>query len=189
VLVAVTKRKSTDVSERSDARARRTRARIDAAFVELLHRRAYAGIRVSDVARKSGIGRATFYAHYDGKDALLRSQMDRIVAPMLRATEADWIDATALFAHVLERPRIYAAIMAGDGRRVVEASLEGRVAGLHAARERAHGAPPSSRDALVARMVASTLGGLVAWCAERRDQTADEMQRAFRAVTGRASAV
>ena len=52
VLMAVTKHKSANVSQRravdrKDERVRRTRTRIDAAFVELLYRRAYGDIRVA----------------------------------------------------------------------------------------------------------------------------------------------
>ena len=69
-------------SKKKDERVVRSRKRLDAAFVELLHRRAYGNMRVSDIAKKAGVGRATFYAHYPSKDHLLRSQFDRFVAPM-----------------------------------------------------------------------------------------------------------
>src|SRR5438552_2594273 len=107
-----TKHKSASVSKsprdrmkdgtKKDQRVVRTRKRVDAAFVELLHRRAYGNIRVSDITRKAGVGRATFYAHYSSKDDLLRSQFNRIVAPMLVMTPGDAcpLDATALFAHL-----------------------------------------------------------------------------------------
>jgi AcrR family transcriptional regulator len=70
--MAVTKQKSASVSQRrasqrKDERVRRTRMRIDAAFVDLLHRRAYGNIRVSEIVKKAGVGRPTFYAHYSTK--------------------------------------------------------------------------------------------------------------------------
>ncbi|HEY8088850.1 MAG TPA: TetR/AcrR family transcriptional regulator, partial [Polyangiaceae bacterium] len=155
-----TQQKSTGVSNLRDARARRTRERIDAAFVDLLHRRTYDGIRVSDVTRQSGVGRATFYAHHASKDALLRSQMERLVVPRLRPAppEQALLDATPFFAHVLEAPWIYRSLMTGAGRRVVTEAVEARVAAI------LEGAPRPAHDIpapLVARVVAYALIGLV----------------------------
>src|SRR3954449_3944634 len=105
--MAVTKQKSANVSQRrvpdhKDERVRRTRMRIDAAFVDLLHRRGYGNIRVSEIVKKAGVGRPTFYAHYATKDDLLRSQFERIIAPLIRCTPGDVvrIDATSFLAHV-----------------------------------------------------------------------------------------
>src|SRR5260370_15208171 len=121
--MAVAKQNSVSVShprkngprknEGKDARSLRTRARIDAAFAQLLHRRAYGDIRVSDIIRKAGVGRATFYAHYAAKDNLLRSQFERGVAPMLVSLPDDpaLLDATPLFAHIRSAPFIYKAMM------------------------------------------------------------------------------
>ena len=108
-----------------DLRVARTRGQIDAAFVAMLHRRAYVGIRVGDIARKAGVGRATFYAHYATKHDLLQSQLRRIVCPMIVATHdsACPIDATALFAHLAASPRIYHGLMTGDSGPLVQRML------------------------------------------------------------------
>src|SRR5689334_14210029 len=120
--MGVVKQKSATVSKAQsrsteDQRVRRTRAQIDAAFVELLHRRAYGNIRVSDITKKARIGRATFYAHYVGKDELLRSQFERIVSPMLASAPETpaRVDALYLFAHIGSSPEIYKAFMGSDG--------------------------------------------------------------------------
>jgi AcrR family transcriptional regulator len=119
--MAVAKQKSASVSHRrdqtrKDERIRRTRIQIDAAFVELLHRRHYGSIRVSDITKKAHIGRATFYAHYPDKDTLLRSQFDRIVAPMIgRAHGTSAIDATAFFDHIRTAPHFYKTLMGPEG--------------------------------------------------------------------------
>jgi AcrR family transcriptional regulator len=135
--MAVTKQKSANVSQRrvrdrKDERVRRTRTRIDAAFVGLLHRRSYGGIRVSDIVKKAGVGRPTFYAHYATKDDLLRSQFERIVAPLIRATSGNSgrIDATDFLAHVGTAQHFYRALMGpngGSAPRVLRDCLENRV--------------------------------------------------------------
>ena len=98
-------------------RVLRTRTRIDSAFVQLLRRRPYADIRVSDITRKASVGRATFYAHYAAKDDLLRSQFERIVAPMLIACPHDpsVLDASRFFAHIRSAPQFYRALMGPNG--------------------------------------------------------------------------
>jgi len=136
--MALIKHKSATVSDvhgnsaKRDRRVIRTSRQIDAAFVELLGRRAYGNIRVSDITKKAGVGRATFYAHYSSKDDLLSSQFRRIVAPMLVAQRHDLcpLDATAFFAHVTTTPRIYRALMgpeAGRAPRILRECIEQRV--------------------------------------------------------------
>ena len=134
--MAVPRQKSASVLHRgskdrksSDERVRRW-ARIDAAFVELLHRRPYGSIRVSDITRKARVGRATFYAHYSDKDDLLRSQFERIVAPMLSISkDSALLDATAFFDHVRNVRFIYQAPMGpagGSAPRVLRHCFERR---------------------------------------------------------------
>ena len=99
---SVSKLAAHDAESIRDARVRRTRNKIDEAFVKLLFHRSYRNLRVSDVIRKAGIGRATFYAHSSSKDELLRSQVNRVMIPMLQANPGSpsLVNCRALFAHV-----------------------------------------------------------------------------------------
>jgi len=54
-----------------DPRVMRTRQLIREAFRELLRSRDFDAISVTDITRKATINRATFYAHYEDKYALL----------------------------------------------------------------------------------------------------------------------
>ena len=124
--------------------------------MQLLFQRSYRSLTVSDISRKAGVGRATFYAHYPSKDALLASQFARIVVPMLRPRPgtAYLLDCTSLFDHVRTTPRLFRNIMAGgegSGARVIRAALEDRIkallpedAGLPQASPGALSSPPSS---------------------------------------------
>lgn len=53
-----------------DLRARRTRKAIEDAFVELIEENGYAGVSVTEIARKAGVSRNTFYLHYSSKEDL-----------------------------------------------------------------------------------------------------------------------
>jgi AcrR family transcriptional regulator len=58
---------------RSDPRAVRTRALLLQAFTALLTEKAFTAISVQDVAERATVNRATFYAHFEDKYALLDS--------------------------------------------------------------------------------------------------------------------
>lgn len=198
--MAVTKQKSASVSHvradsKKDERVVRTRTQLDAAFVELLHRRAYGNIRVSDIAKKAGVGRATFYAHYCSKDELLRSQFNRIVAPMLvvKQDDACLLDASALLRHVQASPRLFRALVAGreagSGPRVLRECFEERVRQALEARDGnlyAGGGPSfAMQRAIVVRAVASSLLAVIAcWVESSMSQPAEEVQAIFSRLVG-----
>jgi AcrR family transcriptional regulator len=184
--MAVTKQKSANVSqrrggERQDERVRRTRERIDAAFVELLHRRAYGDIRVSQIVKKAGVGRPTFYAHYATKDDLLRSQFERRVAPFLRpGAETGALDATDLFAHIGSAQHFYKAFTGpngGSAPRVLRDCFEARIRQIL-------GLDSGQRSGLKAsattRSVASTLlAVLECWIEQGTRETPQRVQVIF----------
>jgi AcrR family transcriptional regulator len=180
VLMAVTKHKSANVSQRravdrKDERVRRTRTRIDAAFVELLYRRAYGDIRVSQIVKKAGVGRPTFYAHYATKDDLLRSQFERIIAPIIRASPGDraGIDATDVFAHLGSAQHFYKAFMGPNGGaapRVLRDCFEARIRQILA--------PDSVPDS--SRFVASSLMAVLeCWIEQDARETPQHVQAIF----------
>ena len=57
----------------SDPRVRRTRTLLQDALRGLLHEKKFGAISVQDIAERATVNRATFYAHYDDKYALLSS--------------------------------------------------------------------------------------------------------------------
>ena len=55
-----------------DRRQRKTRELIFNAFTELLSEKEYEKITVGEIIQKADVGRATFYAHFETKDFLLK---------------------------------------------------------------------------------------------------------------------
>ena len=55
-----------------DRRQKKTRQAIFTAFIELLDRKNFSQITVAEIIDKADVGRATFYAHFETKDFLLR---------------------------------------------------------------------------------------------------------------------
>ena len=55
-----------------DRRQRKTREAIFSAFTELLSQKDYTQITVGEIIALADVGRATFYAHFETKDYLLK---------------------------------------------------------------------------------------------------------------------
>lgn len=51
------------------------------ALIELVREKGYDEIPVREILTRARVGRSTFYAHYDGKDALLASGIEAIIGP------------------------------------------------------------------------------------------------------------
>ncbi len=58
-------------SERVDPRILRTRQALEQAFTDLLGEKGFQDITVQDITQRAGLNRATFYAHFADKYALL----------------------------------------------------------------------------------------------------------------------
>jgi AcrR family transcriptional regulator len=70
------------VAARRDRRVERTQQLIRNAFRSLLEEKGYEALTVQDIINRANIGRATFYAHFDNKDAVFASGFDELRASL-----------------------------------------------------------------------------------------------------------
>jgi AcrR family transcriptional regulator len=57
--------------EKLDPRVKRTRSLLERAFMEAILEKGFQAVSVQDITQKAGVNRATFYAHFEDKYALL----------------------------------------------------------------------------------------------------------------------
>lgn len=76
------------MSEGIDRRSARTRKALHEALLRLVTRKGYEAITVQDLIEEADVGRSTFYAHFTGKEDLLRNGFAMLRAE-LAAAEAD----------------------------------------------------------------------------------------------------
>jgi AcrR family transcriptional regulator len=106
---------------RVQRRVARTRAAIEDAFVQLLLERGYDRVTVEDITDRADLARATFYAHYPNKEAVLFSVFNRLTEDLVRrladqpqnVVHRDTIQAA--YKQAAEMPDLYRACLS-DGR-------------------------------------------------------------------------
>ena len=71
-----------------DRRQRKTREAIFSALVELLSQKDFSQITVGEIIEQADVGRATFYAHFETKDFLLKALCDDLFCHIFDAADS-----------------------------------------------------------------------------------------------------
>lgn len=120
-----------EVKEVGDRRVRRTRRLLAEALISLVLEKGYEEVTIRDITGRADVGYATFFRHYESKDALLGDVLEVVLADLLRLLgprRADGNPAVvgeALFRYVGENAEV-CRVLLGDGastalvRRMVE---------------------------------------------------------------------
>ena len=73
----------------NDRRARRTRAALQTALLELLQKRRLDSIQIKEITDLADVSRPAFYLHFESKEELLLSHIDDLFAQLHKAVFAD----------------------------------------------------------------------------------------------------
>ena len=121
---------------RVQRRVARTKAAIEDAFVQLVLERGYERVAVEDICDRADLARATFYAHYPNKEAVLFSVSNRLVEDLMQriayqggpwnVVRRDAIQAA--YKHAAEKPDLYRACMSDARTRRAYLSILSRYA-------------------------------------------------------------
>ena len=119
---------------RTERRVARTKAAIEDAFVQLVLEHGYERVAVEDISDRADLARATFYAHYPNKEAVLLSVFNRLVEDLMeRISYQDGLwnavrrDAVqTAFRHAAEQPDLYRACMSDARTRQAYLSILSR---------------------------------------------------------------
>ncbi|MEU9510621.1 TetR/AcrR family transcriptional regulator [Micromonospora sp. NPDC048170] len=162
----------------SDPRARRTRARLRAAVLELAAERELGAITIAEVAKRAGVNRATTYLHFPDLDALVADAMDEAVTQVARAAALCPLDAPRdevpqplrdLFDDVAANAVLYRRMLSPHGSARFAAGLRDRLAAELRRSFEARARPPHLHDVPVdvhAAYLAGALTGVIAsWTA------------------------
>src|SRR5258708_29101004 len=167
------------MAEVIDRRAARTRKALHGALMSLILRKGYDAITIQDLIDEADVGRSTFYAHYTGKEDLLRSGFQ-----MLRAELADAQRRTraktdgsrdepigfslALFEHASGYTDVYRALVGGRGSSVAVNEIRQILSALVRKQlSTAHDDSGVSRE-LVVQFVVSAFLTVLTWWLERK---------------------
>ena len=114
--------------EKQDRRARRSQKLLFDALLALIAEKDYESITVSEIAERADVARATFYLHFDDKNALLLSSLDTLVESILEEvkgfSERDLLGDTphpalVIFDYVERNPALFRVILKGQGGSLV----------------------------------------------------------------------
>ena len=149
-----------------DRRVQRTKAALASAFVHLVLDRRYDQISVADIVERAGIGRSTFYEHYDNKDELLTEGLMgpfSVLAEMVVGA-ADQSHGRETVEHFWENRRVGNILFAGPTRQLLTRTLanaiERRLTETQPRGATPAGLPPSLAAAYLA---AGQIGLLAEW--------------------------
>src|SRR6266851_360979 len=175
-----------------DRRSARTRRALHEALISLILRKGYDAITVQEIIDKADIGRATFYAHYRGKEDLLRGGFDALRAELKAARGAALSKrgagqdgplafSLAMFEHACAYREVYRAMVGGRGGVVAIHEIR-RVLSELVKEERAALQDDSAvpRE-LVMQFVVGTFLTVLTWCLERKPKlTPSQVDATFR---------
>jgi AcrR family transcriptional regulator len=173
-----------------DARAVRTRAEIARALIALMHEKGFDNISVREICARAGVGRSTFYAHFQDKNELFIRHT--VVFSRALGAQLIWdaplgsyrFPARSLFSHVrqmrplfdsLARARKIEFILKVWHNNIAEV-FEERVLAVRRDARKAAGIPAT----ILAQQLAGTLMTLMAWWIERHYPLSEhEMERQY----------
>lgn len=178
------------MDKKIDRRALRTRRALSQALLSLIVEKGYDAVSVQDIIDRADIGRSTFYAHYTGKEDLLRSGFAALREELRQAKLAHRASperageplsfSLAMFEHGARYVDQYRAAANGRGGAIMEAEIRRALSEL--VREELRGLDEAavSREFVVQFVVSAFLTAFDWWFARKPKLAPAEVDAMFR---------
>lgn len=182
--------------KKSDRRVERTRELLLNALVSLLMERGYEKLTIQNLLDRAGVGRATFYAHFQSKEDLLSCSIARLRAGLTgqwksaattKTKPAERLGFTlAFFRHLESHRRIYHATIGRESEWTVEQHMQRMLRELvREDLDRQHkGRASAAALDLAVRYVVGALWAIVVWWMEsKKPLPPEEVDQIFQRLT------
>jgi AcrR family transcriptional regulator len=166
------------MGEAIDRRSARTRRALHEALISLILRKGYDELTVQEIIDEADIGRATFYAHYRGKEDLLRGGFARLRAELKTARQGDRLErkrgalafSLAMFEHAYAYRDIYRAMVNGRGGPIALAEIRRILAEFVKEDFLAFYADQEAPRELAVQFIVSAFLTVLEWCLEKKSK-------------------
>ena len=157
--------------------------------MELILEKPYQSITVSEIAERADVARATFYLHFDDKDALLLSSLDALVDTVIEEvkgfSQRDLVSgaphpALVVFEVVQRDPALFRVILKGQGGNLLLQRLRHYAAQTAHQAVRSMGVTPSVPPTFIADFIAGAmLSVITGWLEDDMKTPPEEMAQRF----------
>ena len=170
-----------------DRRQRKTREAIFDAFIALLAEKPCNAITVGEIIERADIGRATFYAHFETKDFLLKELCEELFGHIADTAAGDCgVKDESVFLHLLhhleKNDRHMLALLASENNGIFLHYFKTELKKLVRTHlERSHRETPVDlpEEFLVNHMAATFVETVDFWLRHGRRETPEELNRYF----------
>lgn len=148
-----------------DRRVQRTKAALVGAFIHLVLDRRYDQITVAHIVERAGVGRSTFYEHYDNKDELLTEGLMGPFAVLadMSVGAGDPTQLRQVIEHFWENRRVGNVLFQGPTRQLATRTLAAAIEARLLARPRLLAQAGLPAPLVSAYLASAQIGLLSAW--------------------------
>jgi AcrR family transcriptional regulator len=181
-------------SKRTDRRIQRTRQLLQESLIALILEKGYEAVTVQDVIDRANVGRSTFYAHFQDKEALLLSEFESLWAQFEEhltnksfSNEGFWDLSLLMFRHVQNYHHMYKAVVGKQSGHIMQSQIYEHLT-IHIRKHLAAEWQPKQNkviplELLAYHLVSSLMSLLTWWLDNELPYSADQMYQMFRMLT------
>lgn len=183
-------------TKKTDRRAERTQELLLDALVSLLMERGYERLTIQNLLDRAGVGRATFYAHFQNKEDLLARSIGRLHSSLVdqwkhaagdKGMPVERLSFTLpFFQHLESHRRIYHTTIGHENEPTVERRIEHMLTDLvreDLGRHYRGKANAAVFDLAVGYVVRSLWATVVWWVGSKEPMPPDEINQIFQRIT------